>query len=312
MRGRQWAVRVASVVIILSGVTLGTVGTASAASTTTPACTFNGSSLPIVSGVKAGTKVAISCTGLSALHPYLLLQASLLIGIDPKAAALLSGGSLGIGTFEAALAALPEVDAASLTPVLSDLNGDLTETYTVPSFQPTDPNATCPPSKLEFDTGLVGCALAMVDLTTQKPVGAGSSVLEYTGDPFIPTATPSLVLSPKKAQPGDVVKVSESPTSTHYWWLATLASLEALLGGASAPPPVITVTFSGRDDSVSAANAVTVTPASYNGTTLTPPAISGTVTVPSGVTGKQEVQITYGDDLDGINLEIGAQVRLTV
>ena len=255
-------------------------------------------------GVKAGSKVVISCTGLPALHPYLLLQASLLIGIDPKAAALLSGGSLGVGTFESALAALPEVDAASLTPVVSDLSGDLNETYTVPSFQPTDPNATCPPSKLEIDTGLIGCALAMVDLTTQKPVAAGSAVLEYVGDPYIPTFTPSLKLSATEATPGQVVNVSQGRKSTHYWWLATLASLEALLGGGSAAPPTIGVTFMAKDGAiVPAVNTVTVTPATYNGTTLTPPVISGGFTVPPGVTGRQTVEVTYGADLGGIGLE---------
>jgi hypothetical protein len=294
--------------------TFGVVGTAAPASaaTPTPACTFNGGTLPLVMGVSAGSKVVISCTGLPALHPYLLLQASLLIGIDPKAAALLSGGSLGVGTFESALAALPEVDAASLTPLLSDLNGDLNETYTVPSFQPTDPNATCPPSKPEFDAGLVGCALAMVDLTTQKPVAAGSSVLEYAVDPFIPAHAPTLSFA-AKATPGDVVTVSDKPNTTHYWWLATLASLEALLAGSAAPPPAIVVTFIGKHGvTVPATNTITVAPASYDGKTLTPPILSGTFTVPPGVTGEQKVEVTYTADLSGIGLEIGAERPLRV
>jgi hypothetical protein len=45
---------------------------------------------------------------------------------------------------------------------------------------------------------------------------------------------------------------------------------------------------------------------------LTPPAISGTFTVPSGLTGKQTVDISYGADLEGINLSIGADHHLTV
>jgi hypothetical protein len=316
MRGRQWTVRLISVAVALSSVTVGVMSGAAPASaatpTATPACTFNGSSLALVSGVTAGGKVVISCTGLPALHPYLLLQASLLIGLDPKAAALLSGGSLGIGTFEGALAALPEIDPTSLTPVVSDLSGNLNETYTVPTVQATDPNATCPPTTEEFNSGLLGCALAMVDLTTQKPVAAGSAVLEYAGAPLFAPA-PTLALSAKKASAGDVINVSDAPGATTYWWLATLSSLEALLGG-TASPGTITVDFVGKHYVTvpAAANTVTITPAAYDGTTFTPPVLSGTVTVPPGLKGTQKVLIEYGADLAGINTGIGAQKRIKI
>ena len=61
------------------------------AASTGPQCTFNGSSLPLVTGVSAGSKIVISCTGLPPLHPYLFVGTSLLLGIDPAAAPLLSG-----------------------------------------------------------------------------------------------------------------------------------------------------------------------------------------------------------------------------
>jgi hypothetical protein len=320
MRDRQWTVRVVSVAVALIGTSLGVIGSAvpasasaaAATTTATPACTFNGSSFPLLSGVSAGNKIVISCTGLPALHPYLLLQASLLIGIDPKAEALLSGGSLGIDTLEGALAALPEIDAASFTPLVSDLNGDLTETYTVPTFQPTDPNASCPPTTQEINAGLIGCALTMIDVTTQKPLAAGSAVLEYAGDPIFPPG-PTLALAAKTAKPGQQVKVSDATGATKYWWLATLSSLEALLGGGTAAPPTISVEFLGRhSNDVSAANTVTVTPATYNGTTLTPPVLAGTVTVPAGISGPQKVLIGYTADVSGINVEIAAQRPLTV
>jgi hypothetical protein len=264
-----------------------------------------------VTGISAGSKIVISCTGLPALHPYLLLQASLLIGIDPKAEALLSGGSLGIGTLEGALAALPEIDAASFTPLLSGLNGDLNETYTVPSFQPTDPNASCPPTKEEINSGLIGCALTMVDLTTQKPLAIGSAVMEYTGDPFFPP-NPTLAFSAKKAKPGQQVTVSDAPGATRYWWGATLASLEALLGGGALPPPTVTVEFLGRHLDAVAANTVTDTPATYNGTTFTPPVLSGTFTVPADASGVQKVVITYNADIGLTDLQITAHRPLTV
>ncbi|HXQ61001.1 MAG TPA: hypothetical protein VN796_01635 [Acidimicrobiales bacterium] len=298
--------------LALSCVAMGIAGTAAPAGAAGPACTFNNSSTPIVTDVSAGSKVAIKCTGLPALHPYLVLQASLLIGIDPKAAALLSGGSLGLGTLEAALAALPEIDAASITPLLSDLSGSLNFTYTVPTFQPTDPNASCPPSTAEINAGLIGCALAMVDVTTQKPVAAGSGILEYAGDPFLPP-NPTLAFSAKKATPGQQVTVSDKHGATTYWWLATLASLEALLGGGAAPTPVISVDFIGKHGvQVAATNNVTVSPASYDGTTLTPPILSGTFTVPAGVTGLQKVLVQYAADLSGINTAVGVEHPLKV
>ena len=158
MRRRPLAVRLVSVLLVLSATTIGMATTAGpAAAAATPVCTWNGGFLQIVPGVTAGETIKISCTGLPALRPYLLLQASLLIGIDPTAASLLSGGStLSTSTFEAALAALPEIDAASLTVIASDLSGDLTYSYTVPSIQATDPNATCPPNEQQFNSGLLG------------------------------------------------------------------------------------------------------------------------------------------------------------
>ncbi len=79
---------VASVAVV--GVGLTRAQTAGAATTTGPACTFNGGKL-ILTGVSAGEPITISCTGLSPLHPYLVMETSLLLGIDPKAAPLLSG-----------------------------------------------------------------------------------------------------------------------------------------------------------------------------------------------------------------------------
>jgi len=269
--------------------------------------------LPIVTGVSAGTKVAIDCTGLPALHPYLLLETSLLIGIDPKAAALLSGGTtLSAATLESALAALPEINPGSFAPVLSDLSGKLNETYTVPSTQPTDPNASCPPSVFEFNAGLIGCALAMVDLTTLKPVAAGSGVLEWTGYPFLPP-DPTVAFSTSIARPGQQVNVSDATGATTYWWVATLAALESLLGGGSAPPLTATVAFGAKHHTfVSASQNITVSAASYDGKALTPPSISGGFTVPSGISGKHKVFVSLSMPLEGLALQITAEAPLIV
>ena len=283
------------------------------AAASVPACSFNGGSLPIVTGVSVGTKITIACTGLSPLHPYLLLETSLLIGIDPKAAALLSGGATpSPALLESALAALPEINPASFALPLSDLSGNLNETYTVPSFQPLDPNAACPPSVFEFNSGLIGCALAMVDLTTQKPVAAGSAVLEWTGYPFLPP-DPTVAFSTAIARPGTQVNVTDAPGATTYWWLATLAALESLLGGGSAPAVTPSVAFAAKHGTfVPAVQNVTVTGASYDGSTLTPPSISGSFTVPSGLSGKHKVFVSLSMPLDGIDLQITAEAPLVV
>jgi hypothetical protein len=280
----------------------------------TPSCTFNGSTLPIVTGVTAGTKVQLDCTGLQPLHPYLLMEISLVIGIDPAASGLLSGNVASLSGLESALSALGLLNAGSLAFPFSDLNGNLTTTYTVPSSEAADPNASCPPTPVEYNSGLLGCALAMVDLTTFKAVGAGSGVLEYLGDPFLPP-DPQVVITPTKTTPGGTETVSSPPGASTYWWLSTLASLESLLGGSGGGD---TVRVSIGKNFVPATNDITITPASYKSGvldspgTLTPPSISGTFTVPGGVKGKQKVTVIDAATLSGLPLSISASQRITI
>ena len=87
-------------------------GPSGAAGASGPACTFNGSALPIVTGAAAGERVVVSCTGLPPLHPYLMMETSLLLGIDPKAAPLLSGSIVSVKGLLSLLAALPEINPA--------------------------------------------------------------------------------------------------------------------------------------------------------------------------------------------------------
>ena len=129
------------------------------AASSTPACTFNGSSLPIITRVTSGEVIDISCTGLPASHPYLLAETSLLAGIDPQAKAALSGGVTSLTGLLGLLDAVKEINVAALAFPSSDSNGDLNYKWTVPSSQPLDPNATCPPSTQQFNSGLIGCAL---------------------------------------------------------------------------------------------------------------------------------------------------------
>jgi hypothetical protein len=300
----RWARISVAVVALVSALTA--IGASAAvppagAATAAQACTFNGVSLPLVLSASAGEKIAIDCTGLSATHPYLVMEVSLLLGIDPKAAPLLDGSITSLAGLMALLSALPEVNPAALAFPFTDSSGNLDYSYTLPTSQASDPKATCPPSNSELDMGLIGCALAMIDLTTFKVVGAGSALVNYKGQPLIPPNPPTLALSTTTAKPGQVVHVSDAPGATTYWWLSTLTGLEGLLGGGSGAKPAVMVSlakYSNGRDPKTASNKITVAPAVYNYPTLTPPKISGEFTVPA-IRGDEIVTVTYTAPLLG-------------
>jgi hypothetical protein len=288
-------------VLFASTVTLVSIGGAvsAEAASSAPSCTFNQGSLPIITGVTSGKVIDINCTGLSPLHPYLLAEASLLTGIDPAAKAALSGGVTSISGLLGALDALKEINMSSLAFPFSDSNGNLNYDWTVPSSQPLDPNASCPPSTEEFNSGLIGCALAMIDLTSFTPVGAGSAVMQWKGEPFLPPA-PTLVLSKSKGKPGQTVNVGDAPGHTTYWWVSTLAALDSLLGGSSSPPTV-SVT-SGNQTLVS---NVTAAPASYVNGVYTPPVLSGSFTVPQSL---KKPKISVSQEVTLFNFPLATSV----
>jgi hypothetical protein len=276
-----------------------------------PKCKFNNSGLPMVMNTVPGATIHIVCTGLAPLNPYLVLQASLLIGIDPEAKALLSGGSqLSPALFTAALAALPKVNPDSISTQLSDASGNLTFDYQVPTSQAPDPNASCPPSTIQYNSGLIGCALAMVDLVTQKPVGAGSAVLEYKGQPFLPPG-PTLALSTRFTKRGNYVQVGELPGHTTYWWLSTLAALNNLLTGGKSLPKVV-VGIGPKKRPTLAWNNIVAAPASYSDPVFTPPKLSGSFRVPFSVTGGKRVTISVTQTMLGIPLSNSAIGRIKV
>jgi hypothetical protein len=281
------------------------------AASTGPQCTFNGSALPLVTGVSAGSKIAISCKGLPPLHPYLFVGTSLLLGIDPSAAPLLSGQIASLPGLLALLSALPEIDLASEALPISDLSGNLNLTWTVPTFQPLDPNASCPPTQQEVNSGLIGCAVAMIDLTSFRPVAAGSGVFEYSGFSFLPP-NPTLALSTSRAMPNQTVSVSDAPGATTYWWLSTLAALEAALGGASSPPTVTVTLVDPHGNVVPVPSNIHVAPATYNGSTFSPPIISGGFSIPPTMAGPETVNVQVGGTLDGLPLSNSASAPLFI
>jgi hypothetical protein len=278
------------------------------AATSTPSCTFNGSHLPIVFGVSSGKVIDVSCTGLPPLHPYLLAEASLLAGIDPAAKAVLSGGITSLSGLLGALTALKEINMGSVALPFSDLNGDLNYNWTVPSSQPLDPNASCPPSTEEFNSGLIGCALAMIDLTSFTPVGAGSALLQWTGESLYPPP-PTLALSKSKARPGTTVNVSDASGNTTFYWVNTLSSLEGLLGGTPAPTK-LKVTYGGIEK---VASTATVTPASYVNGVYTAPVLSGGFTVPQPNRNALDIiTVTQSTSLLGLPLSASATANFTI
>ncbi len=243
---------------------------------------------------------------MGANHPYLLVEASLLVAIDPAAAPLLQGKTTSLPGLLAVISALPELNALSVAFPESNSSGVLDTNYTVPTSQPPDPNAKCPPTTEQLDSGLIGCAVAMIDLETFKPVVPGTMVLNFKGQPLFPLTNPTVGLSTTTPKTGQKVTISDAKGTTSYWWLATLVDLEANLGGGSggAGPIPVTVKAGGHKATGS------VAPATYNGTTFTPPKLSGSFIAKGH--GKEKVNVTLSANLLGFGLSIGGSAKMVV
>jgi hypothetical protein len=184
--------------------------------------------------------------------------------------------------------------------------------WTVPTYQAVDPNASCPPTQQEFNSGLLGCALAMIDLSSFKPVTAGSALFEYKGFPFFPP-NPTLALSTSTAVPNQTVTVSDAAAATTYWWLSTLSTLESSLGTSGGASPTVTATVvEANGHSVPAQSNAQVSPATYSGGVFTPPKLSGGFTVPSTVTGPVTVNVDLTAPLEGVPLVNAASAHMFV
>jgi hypothetical protein len=312
-RSRASALRVgvaSCVALVTCLVTIGGVAATGspAAAAAGPACKFTGPAIgALVINVTAGESINVDCKGFPANHPYLLIETSLLVAIDPAAAPLLQGQTTSLPGLLALISALPEMNALSVAFPTSNSSGVLNTNYTVPTSQPLDPNATCPPTTEELNSGLIGCAVAMIDLESFKPVTEGTFVLNYKGQPYFPP-DPTLALGSAIAKKGQWLSVSDAPGAKTYWWLATLVSLYANLagtGGSSGPIPVV-VKVAGRKALTNAA----VTPASYNGTTLTPPILSGQFFTKGH--GHVWVKVSLNASLLGIPVSNLAQQKLKI
>jgi hypothetical protein len=287
---------VAFSVALLSLAVVGVAGGGVSGAATGPACTFSGQlgNEPIVTNVVAGQTVNVACTGLSDTTPYMLVEASLLLAIDPAAKPLLTGQVTSAAGLAALISALPELNASSEAFPISGMTGTLTDAYMVPSTQPTDPNATCPPSTEQFNSGLIGCVVVMINLTTFAPVTAGTFIIHYKTDTSLLPPNPTLALSTDSPKVGQTVTMSDAPGATTYWWMATLASLYALLDGGTAGPAPVTVKVGKK----TASSTATVAPATYSDSVFTPPKLSGGFVVPKG-RGKKTLVATLTGSLLG-------------
>jgi hypothetical protein len=294
--------------VVCVGTLTGAVGAAppAASAAAAPSCAFSSPSFgQLVLDVTPGESINVDCKNFPTNHPYLLVEASLLVAVDPNAKPLLEGQATSVPGLLAIIAALPELNALSVAFPTSDSSGVLNYNYTVPTSQPPDPNATCPPTTEELNSGLIGCAVAMIDLESFKPVVVGTFVLSYKGDPLFP-ADPTLHLSTTHAVRGQRVLVSDIPGAKTFWWLSTLVSLEAGLSGGSGTGPIPVVVRAGGK---AISNAV-VTPASYDGITFTPPALSGGFIARGH--GRENVKVTLGAVLLGFGLSNAATAKMSV
>ncbi len=279
-------------------------GSSAAAAAAAPSCVFTGPVSDIgqlVIGVTAGSSVNVNCKHFPDSTPYLLIETSLLVAVDPAAAPLLQGQATSLPGLLAIISALPEMNAQSVAFATSSSSGILNTNYKIPTSQPLDPNATCPPTTEEDNSGLIGCAVAMIDLENFKPVTTGTFVIEYKGDPFLP-GNPTMALSTTEPHEGQYVAVKDAPGAKTFWWLATLVSLYANLGGGGGGGPVpVVVKVRGHKAITNAA----VTPATYNGTTFTPPVLSGDFIARSH--GRGTIKVILKDTLLGLPISIQAQ-----
>jgi hypothetical protein len=234
-------------------------------------CTFAGKSAPApLTGVVPGkTTIAIVCKGSPGL------------GVAAIMASALGGIVIAPAT------ATNEADIATLTGLKESPAGTYKASFKVPpKFSATDPNAVCPPSPGQFNAGIVGCAVAVINTATLTPFPGQEAILETTAQTKSPHS-PTLAPSASSVTAGEHITFSDAskacpnnPTaSSQCWWgdglMASSTSAKTLtvrLNGKSVPGAVASVSGPGTGGR-----------ATYNGTTLVPQTLSGSLTLPASL-----------------------------
>jgi len=298
------------VMLVICSVTLtGVAGTGSPASAAAaPTCKFTGPAVgQLVGNITPGESVNVFCKGFPANNPYLLVTTSLLVAINPAAKPLLTGQVETLPGILALISALPEMNAQSVELPFSNSSGVLNTNYTVPTSQALDPNAVCPPTKQQFNSGLIGCAVAMIDVLTGKPVVEGTFLLNYKTQPLFPP-DPTVQANPAVGTRGHRETLSDANGATSYWWLATLVSVfNNLSGGTSTGSVPVVLRVGGRK----VPGGASVAAATYNNdVTFTPPRLSGSFIAKKA--GHEAIQVTLDANLLGNPLSIAVKTKLKV
>ncbi len=298
----------ASGVVALVGAGATTATQAAAATAPVESCVFTGPAIgQLVLAVSPGEEINVNCKGFPDDHPYLFIEASLLVAIDPAAQPLLTGQVTSVAGVEGVVAALPEMNAASTQLTTSSSTGTINFNYKVPTSQPPDPNATCPPTTEELNSGLIGCAVAMIDPESGGANTTGTFLINYKGQSYFPPA-PTLAVSPVSSVVGQHVNVSDAVGAKTFWWVATLQYMYDSLGGnagGNAAIPVV-IKSAGRKLVTDA----TVTPASYSNEVFTPPKLSGYFVAKAR--GRHNVNVTLNSTLLGLNISNSASAKVKV
>jgi hypothetical protein len=247
-----------------------TAGTAAAAKPAASACLFNGQSdTGLVKGITPGAVVTVTCTGLPANTLVILAEASPLAGILPSSEAI------------------HEADAGALGTATSTSTGTLPPgtTFKIPDpFKAGDPDAVCPPTQAQVNTGLVGCAVAVAELSGED---FGDALLQYTGQ--VEPQAPTLSLGSASAHAGDQVTVANGAGPGDWWGDATgttqISSSDIKVDGVQAGSTKASVGPATYSITVSKKGVVTPGP-------LNKEPLSGSFTVPCGVAGNQTVTVT--------------------
>ena len=247
-----------------------TVGTAAAAKPAASACLFNGQSdTGLVKGITAGASHHRHLYGSASEHE---------LGL---------GRGESVGGNSPSNQAIDEADHGALGVVTTTSTGTLPPgtTFKVPApFAASDPDAACPPTQAQVNTGLVGCAVAVASLATQE--NFGDALLQYTGQ--VEPQAPTLSLGSASAHAGDQVTVANGAGPGDWWGNPTgttkLTSSDITVGGAQAGSTTASVGLASYSITTKKGKIV---PGPLNKEPLT-----GTFTVPCGVTGSQTVTVT--------------------
>jgi len=286
--------------LLVSGLTLSSGGSVSAAAPVSP-CNEVVSVAPgtvvatasgvLIVGVKAGSsKITIDCN-VSSTATY-ALQSSLLGGLGSTS--VTPSNEADVATMATFARSTTDKGCPAATAGLCTVT-----TIAVPStFASTDNKAACPPTQAQIDAGLFGCAVTVVN-SSLAPLPGGEFLLTYAGQPL--PSDPTIAASPLKGGVGDKITLADAGGPKYWWGNAIEAVQAATLSTTPMAAPATCKTGGGygfvptaflavkwfSSPTVTPINAsaagVTISNDCYDGTTLYAPSLGGTITVPAGL-----------------------------